>query len=756
MKTLDLLLEKSIESELCCHCGACAGVCPVDAISCNNNILSVDVKKCVNCGMCIKCCPATGYQISDTTLQDIKSYNTYVASAASKNVHENASSGGFVTQALITMLSEGVITKAAVVVPGCSIDESHAKYVITSDVDIILSSRRSKYTQATIDNVLKYIKANDEKYAIVGLPCQLYAVTEAMKSSSVLNDRIICKLGLVCGYTYNEDCIDGLIKVMNLNKSEVSHINGWREGGLPGDFSLTLTDGTTKTLPFADEHSVDVTYYAQNRCKLCKDCLCEYGDLVSADIGGWRIKKTLVISRTSTGDKVLNILTDSDSIILDHCELPFEKTVIPFMLREKRSKVDMRLSRLKKNNGFYPRWIGGYVPSLMKADKIAAYLSLYIENYAVKNKKIHTCEKMLKLGHLAYHRISSAFILKVIFKIEQYLLKVCNVVRKLYKSIFNKFEFAVIKSFNKKVPNRLNAVIIGLGAWGGQYIKFLSKSKYYKLIAAYDKDEKKLSEYSKKYGFAKANSIEHLCEQFNADVIFILSPTNTHQEVYSLVYSYGKPVYVEKPISDTLSAGQKMYCLTSNNILYVAHSMKFEPCIQKINKIISTGKLGNIVKIELCRIVKSKRNSYFDGIQLFQIGVHLIDIVLFLLNKIDSVKSAKNTTYKNTCLDNVVLMSDNTICELKYGFGDLYNFSVRVCGTKGTLVYGDNSMRIYTDVGEEKINCPMINEKTVYRQLEELYYAIIQNKPYLNTAENAISIMEICDKIIKLEANHDF
>lgn len=44
----------------------------------------------------------------------------------------------------------------------------------------------------------------------------------------------------------------------------------------------------------------------------------------------------------------------------------------------------------------------------------------------------------------------------------------------------------------------------------------------------------------------------------------------------------------------------------------------------------------------------------------------------------------------------------------------------------------------------------MENEKTVFHQLDEFYDAVKEKRPYQNTAENALEIIKVCEKIIDL------
>ena len=44
-------------SEECIMCGACAGNCPVEAISEGDGKFEIDADKCIDCGSCADTCP---------------------------------------------------------------------------------------------------------------------------------------------------------------------------------------------------------------------------------------------------------------------------------------------------------------------------------------------------------------------------------------------------------------------------------------------------------------------------------------------------------------------------------------------------------------------------------------------------------------------------------------------------------------------------------------------------------------------------
>ncbi len=53
-----------VDSKLCIGCGACASICPVNAIKLVNGKAQINKDKCIRCGACQQFCPVSAIDIN--------------------------------------------------------------------------------------------------------------------------------------------------------------------------------------------------------------------------------------------------------------------------------------------------------------------------------------------------------------------------------------------------------------------------------------------------------------------------------------------------------------------------------------------------------------------------------------------------------------------------------------------------------------------------------------------------------------------
>jgi len=53
-----------VDEKKCIGCGACASICPVNAIKLVNGKSKIDPKKCIKCGSCAQFCPVAAIDLN--------------------------------------------------------------------------------------------------------------------------------------------------------------------------------------------------------------------------------------------------------------------------------------------------------------------------------------------------------------------------------------------------------------------------------------------------------------------------------------------------------------------------------------------------------------------------------------------------------------------------------------------------------------------------------------------------------------------
>jgi len=187
------------EDFMCSTCGACAAVCPKNAISYEittaGRMYASVCNECVDCGLCSKVCPSENFSNKKNGEYNEGCVDSvYVGRSNNCTYFNNAQSGGVCATVVDYLLTVGKIDAAVMV--RMSYDKTpKVEAEVVETTDKLIRYQKSCYSPVPLLSALK--QCNTKKsIAVVGLPCQMSAIM-AMQSIKKYSN-IKYKIGLVC------------------------------------------------------------------------------------------------------------------------------------------------------------------------------------------------------------------------------------------------------------------------------------------------------------------------------------------------------------------------------------------------------------------------------------------------------------------------------------------------------------------------------------------------------------------------------
>lgn len=299
-----LITDKKVE--VCCGCGACAGICPNGVL-----VMEEDDKgfyrpqlkpgaECLDCDLCMEVCPGIKSNLLSLMSWDDPLTSTFekgigyfkkffVGYAKDEYIREKGASGGVVTSILLSLLEKKEIDGAIVV--RCENVDGHprARYHIARNASAIIASASSKYIPTEMSDVLRKVIKTKGKYAFVGLPCQVTALRLAQMRLPVLRNRIRYVIGLFCGHRPSNYFVDYFCQRTPPFDRPVTSVQfrDKKSASKSIDFSLVINrEQIKKSFPRVErEYSIlwDYRFFVEKDCFNCLDVSAKYADVSVGD-----------------------------------------------------------------------------------------------------------------------------------------------------------------------------------------------------------------------------------------------------------------------------------------------------------------------------------------------------------------------------------------------------------------------------------------------------------------------------------------
>lgn len=167
--------------------------------------------------------------------------------------------------------------------------------------------------------------------------------------------------------------------------------------------------------------------------------------------------------------------------------------------------------------------------------------------------------------------------------------------------------------------------IIGIGRIGFQHAERLYHHSDFELVGAYDTDEQRLEKAMEVFDIASYTDVDKLINL--SDAIAVCTPADTHVLYARKVLMAGKHLFIEKPITESLSDAEMLYALAleANVIVQIGHIERFNPVLKSVNNIVL-----NPMFIECHRLAPFDTRGT-DVSVVLDLMIHDIDIVLQLV-----------------------------------------------------------------------------------------------------------------------------
>jgi coenzyme F420 hydrogenase subunit beta len=213
-------------------------------------------------------------------------HNCYAGHVAEEGFREAGSSGGFVSWLLVQLLRRGLIDGVLHIAPQKS--ERLFSYSISRTEAEIRSRAKSRYYPVEASGALAMLRETPGRYAMVGVPCFIKAVSLLAKSDPQIASRIVFRIGIICGHLKSTRFADYLAERAGFGSDEMTAIDFRKKLPLrkADDYGAEVTSNDkVAAVRMAGTYGGNWGYgfFKYEACNFCDDVVGETADVSVGD-----------------------------------------------------------------------------------------------------------------------------------------------------------------------------------------------------------------------------------------------------------------------------------------------------------------------------------------------------------------------------------------------------------------------------------------------------------------------------------------
>lgn len=231
---------------------------------------------------------------------------------------------------------------------------------------------------------------------------------------------------------------------------------------------------------------------------------------------------------------------------------------------------------------------------------------------------------------------------------------------------------------------------IGIGRWGKNHLR--NHVQLGSMCLACDLDQKNIDAALQLYPTLKTTkNIEDVFNNPEIDAVVIATPASTHFALGKRALESGKHVFIEKPMVFKQTELETLIALAEQKklVLMEGHLLLYHGAVNKMREVIKSGLIGEVQQVYCRRAALGAVR--FEANVLWDLGVHDISILYYLLDEHPALVSAQSANFYPQQTDEVVFtaikFASGKIAHIHNSWLDPFkDRKAIVVGTKGMLV----------------------------------------------------------------------
>jgi predicted dehydrogenase len=242
--------------------------------------------------------------------------------------------------------------------------------------------------------------------------------------------------------------------------------------------------------------------------------------------------------------------------------------------------------------------------------------------------------------------------------------------------------------------------VIGTGMWAPRLAAAAARAGV-DVVACHSRDEERRRAFAARFDCVPAESLEAAIEHPDVEGVLIVTPNDVHAEQAVACARRGRHVFVEKPIADTVAAGERMReaCAAAGVTLMVGHAFRRLGAARRVGELVEAGALGRVVLGEANfslpgsfapKAWRSQRARNQGG-PIMQLGIHHVDTLASWLGPVRAAGGRFAHVHAEADIDDVgVVVLEHESGALSVVTGSYVSpktLWLRLLGTEAVLEY---------------------------------------------------------------------